>query len=134
MLRELEYYKDTVNKDTGFVHNNNMEVVEVGEDYAVMEALITEESKNLYGIAHGGFIYGLADSASGLACFATGRSAVTVDGNINYFHPAKSGKLKAVAKGVKVGKSISTYEVRIYDESEELIAIANFNYFYIDGK
>ena len=134
MLKELEYYKDAVRKDTGFVHNNNIEVVEVGEDYAVMEATITEESKNLYGIVHGGFIFGLADSVCGLACFATGRSAVTVDANINYFHSVKSGKLKAVAKGIKVGKSISTYEARIYDDKEELIAISNVNYYYIDGK
>ena len=134
MLRELEYYKDAVRNDTGFVHNNNMEVVEVGEDYAVMEATITDESKNLYGIVHGGFIFGLADSVCGLACFATGRTAVTVDANINYFHSAKSGKLKAVAKGIKVGKNISTYEARIYDESENLIAISNVNYYYTDNK
>ena len=90
MLRELDYYKNAVKNDTGFVHNNNIEVVEVGEEYAVMEATITDESKNLYGIVHGGFIFGLADSVCGLACFATGRTAVTVDANINYFsenHP-----------------------------------------------
>ena len=134
MLRELDYYKNAVKNDTGFVHNNNIEVVEVGEEYAVMEATITDESKNLYGIVHGGFIFGLADSVCGLACFATGRTAVTVDANINYFHAVKSGKLKAVAKGIKVGKSISTYEARIYDDSENLIAISNVNYYYTDNK
>ena len=131
MVKDLDFYKDAVKKDTGFIHNNNFEVVDVDENYAVMEAKITEESKNLYGIVHGGFLFGLADSVCGLACLSTGRKAVTVDANINFLHAAKGSMLRAEAKAIKVGNNISTFEGSIYDEKGVLVAVSTVNYYYI---
>lgn len=132
MVKDLEFYKDAVNKDTGFIHNNNFEVIDVDDNYAVMEAKITEESKNLYGIVHGGFLFGLADSVCGLACLSTGRNAVTVDASINYLHAAKGSKLRAEASAIKIGNNISTYEAKIYDDKGVLVAISTVNYYYIN--
>ena len=132
MVKDLEIYKDAVNKDTGFIHNNNFEVIDVDDNYAVMEAKITEESKNLYGIVHGGFLFGLADSVCGLACLSTGRNAVTVDASINYLHAAKGSKLRAEASAIKIGNNISTYEEKIYDDKGVLVAISTVNYYYIN--
>lgn len=49
-----------------------MELLEVGEGRATLAMRITESMVNGHGIAHGGFIFTLADSAFAFACNWTG--------------------------------------------------------------
>ena len=57
-----------------------------------------------------------------------GETAVTMDSNINYFKPAVGNKIIAIAKALKVGKTISVFEVLINNEKDELIAKATISY------
>ena len=59
--------------------------------------IITEKSLNNLGVAHGGFIFGLADTAAGIAAMTNGGNVVTVDSNISYFKPAKGERIIAKA-------------------------------------
>ena len=49
-----------------------------------------------------------------------------------YYKTAKTPTLKAIATCTKSGKTISFFEVNIYDEEENLIAKANLSYCYIE--
>ena len=124
--------KDILDKDNGFVKCNNYNVIKVEEHYCEMEAVINDSSKNPYGIAHGGFIFGLADTAAGIAAMTDERTALTVNSNIDYLKPGKGDKLIAKATAIKSGKSISVVEVLIYDSDLELISKASVTYFYIN--
>ena len=126
--------KELLEKDmnTGFISNNNYKIIEVKDNYCVLEGTITETSLNNFGIAHGGYIFGLADTAAGIAAMSKGRKAVTLSSNINYLKKAKGNKLVAKATLLKEGKNISNYEVSIYDEKDNLIAKATIEYFYTD--
>ena len=115
----------------GFIANNNYKLVSVENGNSVLSADITETSLNPYGFPHGGFIFGLADTAAGVAARSNGRNAMTVSADIDYLHAAKGTKLTAEAICIKDGKTISVYEVSISDE-KRLIAKASFTYFYID--
>lgn len=123
--------KELFNEMKGFIKDNNFEVIEVRENYCKLKGIITESSKNHLDICHGGYIFGLADTAAGIAAMTDGRTAVTISSNIDYLKPASTKTLKAIATCTKSGKTISFFEVKVYDEEEKLIAKANINYCYI---
>jgi len=120
-------------KSNGFIENNNYRLVYEEQGYAVLEADITETSLNPFNTAHGGFIFGLADTAAGIAAHSFGRNAMTVNANIEYLHAITSKKIKAEAKCIKNGKTISVFDVDIIDlERDRVAAKSTVTYFYID--
>ena len=127
-----DFAKEQLKNDKGFINNNNYNILKVKEDYCELEGIITDTSLNPYGIAHGGFIFGLADTASGIASRSGGRVAVTSSSSIEYLRPCNGKKIKAIASCLKSGKNISVYEVYIYDENEKMVARASVSYFYIE--
>ena len=126
-----EMAKKLVKECHGFIEANNYEVIKVEDNYCEMMGTITKTSTTHFNAAHGGYIFGLADTAAGIAAMTDGRTAVTISSNIDYLKPAKTSKLKAIATCIKNGKTISFFEVKIYDEENNLIAKSNVNYCYI---
>ena len=126
-----ELAKQLVKECHGFIEANNYEVIKVEDNYCELLGTIKKTSTNHLGVAHGGYIFGLADTAAGIASMTDRRTAVTISSNIEYYKPAKTKTLKAIATCTKNGKTISFFEVHIYDEEENLIAKANLNYCYI---
>ena len=126
-----EELRKKVGEVSGFVLNNGYRLVELSENYCVMEADIVEIATNPFGMAHGGFIFGLADTAAGVAAMSDGRVAVTSSSNIQYLRPADGKKIKAVAKCLKSGRSISVYDVEIFNEDNLLLSKVSVEYFYV---
>lgn len=124
----MEYLED---RYMGFVKNNQYKLVKLEEDYCEFEGILTEDSLNPYGIAHGGYVFGLADTAAGTLA-ATKGNAYTLDGSIDYFRPSKGSKITAKCRLVKGGKQISCFDVEVYDEENRLTAKAKINYFYLN--
>jgi acyl-CoA thioesterase len=69
---------------------------------------------NGHGIAHGGFIFTLADSAFAFACNSHNQRAVAAQGNISFIRPGRLGdRLVAVAREIsRTGRS-GIYDVRV---------------------
>ena len=78
-----EIAKKSLEEIKGFISANNYKVLNVEKHYCEMEAVINDSSKNPYGIAHGGFIFGLADTAAGIVAMTDERTAVTINSNID---------------------------------------------------
>ena len=128
---ELKKQIEEVMLHNGFVSNNNYKLIDVDDNYCELEGIITDTSLNPYNIAHGGYIFGLADTAAGIAARTKGRNAVTVSSSISYIRMVKGDKIKAIAKCLKEGKNISNYEVEILDEDNKLSAKVLIEYYYI---
>ena len=111
-----EIAKEKLNNIEGFIKSNNYNILKVDNNYCEMEGIITETSMNHLGIVHGGYIFGLADTTAGIAAMSEGRNVVTIDSNINYLKPAKGNKITAIAKPIKIGKTITVYEVYVNNE------------------
>ena len=124
--------KKYMSKVEGFIQNNHYQLVDIRPDYCVMEAEVCDESLNPYGMVHGGFLFGLADTAAGVIALSSGRKAITLSSHIEFLHACHGNKIKAVVEAVKVGKSISVYEAFIYDDKDVEVAKAIIDYFYID--
>ncbi|WP_112248684.1 hydroxyphenylacetyl-CoA thioesterase PaaI [Kribbella monticola] len=70
-----------------------MRLVRVGEGTAVLEMPVREDMVNGHGIAHGGFVFTLADSAFAFACNSRNQVTVAQGADIVFVAPAQRGDL-----------------------------------------
>ena len=91
-----------------------MEIVEVGPGRATLTMTVRPEMVNGQRIAHGGFIFTLADSAFAFACNSHNDRAVAAQGNITFIRPGKLGdKLVATAREISRNGRSGIYDVRV---------------------
>ncbi len=122
---------NTMNKEVGFSFSNSYKLLEIEDDYCIFQGNISESSLNPYKIAHGGYIFGLADTCAGALACTCGKEAVTTNASVVYLKPASCKKIIAKAKYLKKGKNISIIEVEIFDEKDSLLSKFSFEFFYI---
>ncbi len=91
-----------------------MEIVEVRAGQATLAMTVQPHMVNGQRIAHGGFIFTLADSAFAFACNSHNERVVAAQGNITFIRPGKLGdRLVAVAREIsRTGRS-GIYDVRV---------------------
>lgn len=114
------------------------ELVEVGEGSAVIE-ITTDPKKhgNPMGTIHGGILGDVADAAIGTAHAMTleeGETFTSIDLRINFFRPAWKEKLRAVAKAVQLGKTVSYYNCDILREDGKLVATVTSSVMTLRGE
>ena len=98
--------------------------------YCQAELEIRPEHMNPIGTVHGGCLFTLADTTSGIAAASVGGICTTVDGTIQFLNPAfQPKKLIAKASPVKIGRKIRNFEVKITDETGCLISSAQFTFY-----
>ena len=68
-----------------------MEALEIAPDRARVRMTVTDAMVNGHDIAHGGYIFTLADSAFALACNSRGRLTVAAGADITFVAPARRG-------------------------------------------
>ena len=95
--------------------------VEPGRAKARME--IREMHLNAGNVVQGGAIFTLADFAFAAAVNAYGNLAVSIETSIRYFKGVGSGVLFAEAQIVHLHKRLATFEIRVTNETDELIAL-----------
>lgn len=61
--------------------------------HATTRMVVRDTMVNGHGMAHGGFLFTLADSTFALACNATGKPTVAATCDITYLAPARAGDL-----------------------------------------
>ena len=70
-----------------------MALVEVAPGRAVMTMTLRDDMANGHGIAHGGYIFALADSAFAFACNSYNTLVVAQHNSITYLTPGKVGEV-----------------------------------------
>lgn len=91
-----------------------MEIVEIGPGFATLAMNVRPDMVNGQRIAHGGFIFTLADSAFALACNSHNERVVAAQGQITFIRPGKLGdRLIATAREITRGGRSSIYDVRV---------------------
>lgn len=68
-----------------------MEVLDLGLDHARVRMTISSAMVNGHAIAHGGYLFTLADSAFALACNSRGRLTVAAGADISFVTAARLG-------------------------------------------
>ena len=105
---EAMWAEDDASKGLG------MEIVEIGVGFATLAMTVRPDMVNGQRIAHGGFIFTLADSAFAFACNSHNDRVVAAQGQITFIKPGKLGdRLVATAREVTRGGRSGIYDVRV---------------------
>jgi acyl-CoA thioesterase len=93
-----------------------MELVALDVGRAVVRMAVTETMVNGHAIAHGGFVFALADSAFALACNSHGPVTVAAGCDITFVSPARLGDVlvaEAVERAVFGRSGLTDVSVRV---------------------
>ncbi len=105
---EAMWKEDDASKGLG------MEIVEIGSGRAMLSMTVQPHMVNGQRIAHGGFIFTLADSAFAFACNTHNERVVAAQGNITFIRPGKLGdRLVATAREISRSGRSGIYDVRV---------------------
>ena len=105
---EAMWAEDDASKGLG------MQIVEIKPGRATLTMTVQPHMVNGQRIAHGGFIFTLADSAFAFACNSHNQRAVAAQGDITFIKPGKLGdKLVATAREVSRQGRAGIYDVRV---------------------
>lgn len=101
-----------------------IEVLDVAQGYAKLSMEVQEAMITGVGICHGGMTFTLADAAFAYACNSKNRKTVALSCNITFLKPVNLGDtLTAIAEEIQRGKRTGTYDVSIYNQHDDLVAL-----------
>lgn len=112
-------------------------IEEISNDKAVLSATVRPEFLHAGGFAAGGIIGTLADEAMGhLSAYVMEeeKGTATIEMNIRYLKTVKSGKIKAEARIVKMGRKVITVQAEVKDENNVILATAGASFIAFDIK
>lgn len=128
---DLQELKARINADEGYMRFNGMEVTELSSGYCEVRAPVGPEKLNPHGIAHGGLLFSLCDTAAGVAATTLGRSVVSRAAEIHFLHPAMGRAVTAKGRVDDAGAHMAYCTAEAFDETGEKLVSASFEMFFI---
>ena len=120
-----------LNKVTVF---DNYEIVKAEPGEAILTSVVTEDSLNLYGIAHGGYLYTLCDTVSGMAALQYGVYVVTLSSSMNFMEAAQKGDTVTVhAVCIHNGMKTKVMHTTVTNQKGEQLCDSTFT-MYVTGR
>ena len=105
---------DAMWKDDEASQGLGMEIVDIRAGAATLAMTVQPHMVNGHKLAHGGFIFTLADSAFAFACNSHNERAVAAQGTITFIRPGKLGdRLVAAAREISRSGRSGIYDVRV---------------------
>jgi acyl-CoA thioesterase len=105
---------DAMWKDDEASKGLGMRIADVGPGRATLSMTVQPHMVNGQRIAHGGFIFTLADSAFAFACNTRNERAVAAQGSITFIRPGKLGDvLTATAREISRSGRSGIYDVSV---------------------
>jgi acyl-CoA thioesterase len=110
-------------KNDTFAEHLGIELLEVSKGRAKAKMEIKDHHLNGINIAHGGAIFSLADLAFAVASNSHKTVSLAINASISFLKAASRGTLFAEAKEVSINPKLATYDIRVTNEDNDLIAI-----------
>ena len=104
-----------------FTDHNFIRMESAEADCAVYRLDIRPESRNPFGMVHGGALYTLADDAAGGAAHSDGRHYVTQHGDLHFLDNRAHGTIRAAGRVRHRGRAPVLVEGEIPEESGALL-------------
>ena len=115
----------------------SMEIKNLEPGYARLEVLVEEKHHHPFGMVHGGVFSSLVDAAAYWALYPEvdeGKWMTTVEMKLNLLAPARSGKLIAEGRRIKLGQTLGLGETRVEDEKGRLLAHGTGTFMIVPGQ
>ena len=117
-----------------FMDHNYVSVEHAENGNASCTLSLRRESLNVYGYAHGGALYTIADDAAGFAAHADGRAYVTQSSTMHFLSNRSEGILTGTANVRHRGRRTCLVDVEITDEAGKLLVTGSFEFFCVGEK
>ena len=117
--------------DVPFAKLLGLEVDSLEPGHAVLSMKMRDDLMRNGGIAHGGAVATLIDSAMAFAIIellGENEHTVTVDLTIHFLRPLSEGTARASARVVRAGKRVITVSAELFDHNDKLSATAISTY------
>ncbi|MGH1367886.1 MAG: hydroxyphenylacetyl-CoA thioesterase PaaI [Maritimibacter sp.] len=101
-----------------------MEITDIGPGHATLTMTIGTDMANGHGIAHGGYIFTLADSAFAFACNSYNTLVVAQNNAITYLTPGRVGEVLTAhaTEAHRAGRS-GIYDVKVIGGDGRQVAL-----------
>ncbi len=106
-----------------FAGHAGISLLDVSKGFARARMEVGPQHLNAVGIVQGGAVFTLADLAFAAACNSHGTVAVAVSASVSFAKATSGGVLQAEARELAVSPRLSTCEVRVTDETGDLVAL-----------
>lgn len=129
-LKEILYKRYDRNP---FVKLMKISIAHLDKGAAVLEMPVVEETHtNLFNVAHGGSLAGLADTAMGVACATLGKKVLTLEMNMNFIRAAVPQQaIRSKGRVIHNGNSTIVAEAEIMDSDGTLLLSARGTFFVV---
>ncbi|MDT5062426.1 MAG: hypothetical protein QOH63_2885 [Acidobacteriota bacterium] len=110
-----------------FAHLLGIELGELKRGRATMYLEVRDELRRNSGVAHGGAIASLVDTAAAFAILTLlepDQTTTTIDLTIHYLRPLIKGRATAHARVLRAGRRIIVISIEVLDEAKALAATA----------
>jgi 1,4-dihydroxy-2-naphthoyl-CoA hydrolase len=108
----------------------NIKVTEIGDDYIKGTMPVDGRTKQPFGLLHGGASVALAETLGSIASFLVVNPALFIgvgtEINANHIKAVTGGIVTAICKPIHVKGINHIWEIRVYNEAEELCCISRF--------
>lgn len=112
-----------------------MELLDLSIGYAKGRIKFRQDLCNPYNSIHGGCLFSLADTISGIAAYTYGNKVSTVSASLNYLNPAlNTTYIYCSATIIKHGKTLSVCNVELTDDNDKIIDTGTFTFFNLKAK
>lgn len=115
-----------------------IEFTAIGTDYLEAKMPVDERTQQPFGLLHGGASVALAETMGSMAaafCVDTSRQfCVGLEINANHIRGVRQGFVKGITKPVHIGKKTQVWEIRILNETDDLVCISRITMAVLDKK
>lgn len=120
----LKVISEKVSREDTFSQRIGVKLIELLPGFARTSLPITDETVNIYQMAHGAAIFSVADQACEAAGNSFGESAVALQQNIHFLAAGRSGDfLEATAKVVHRTSRIGLIEFQVKNQEGLVVAM-----------
>jgi len=123
----------------GLAEHLGIEFIEIGENYLIAKMPVKKETRQPFGILHGGASVVLAEtlgSVASILCLENilKQTAVGLEINANHLKSIKEGFVFGRVSPVKIGRNIHVWQISIVDKMENPICFSRLTVMIRDIK
>jgi 1,4-dihydroxy-2-naphthoyl-CoA hydrolase len=120
------------------VEHLGIEFTAIGEDFLEGTMPVDHRTIQPYGLLHGGASVVLAETLGSIASSLTldqeKQICVGLEINANHLKSVKEGLVRGIAKPIHLGKTTQVWEIKIYNQTEQLCCISRITMAILDKK
>ena len=105
-----------------------IEITDIGNDFICGRMPVDERTTQPFGLLHGGASVALAETlgsiGGGIKVYSNNETVVGIEINANHLKSARDGWVYGKATPIRIGKKIQVWDIRITNESDELVCVS----------